>query len=96
MLRGSRIWFLFAAADVSLAWNEFVLLLAIAESALLVNLTPGNLGVREGAILGGAGLIHVPAGIAASVALIDRLFMIALTTLLAAPAFAILRKPQQP
>ena len=95
VLRGSRIWLLFAAAGVTLDWDELLLVLAIAESALLLNLTPGNLGIREGAVLGGAALVGIPAPIAASVALIDRLFMLAITTLLAAPAFVVLRKPQQ-
>ena len=93
LLRGGRVWFLFAAAGVSLDWAETLLVLAIAESALLLNVTPGGLGIREGAVLGGAALLGVAAPVAASVALIDRLFMVAITTLLAAPAFVILRKP---
>lgn len=95
LLRGSRIGFLFAAAGISLDWAELLLVLAVAESALLLNITPGGLGIREGAVLGGAALVGIAAPIAASVALIDRLFMVAITTLLAAPAIAILRKPHQ-
>ena len=93
LLRGGRVWFLFAAAGISLDWAELLLVLAIAESALLLNVTPGGLGIREGAVLGGAALLGIATPVAASVALIDRLFMLALTTLLAAPAFVILRKP---
>lgn len=93
ILRGARVWFLFAAAGISLDWAELLLVLAVTESSLLLNITPGALGVREGAILGGAGLLGIPAATASSVALIDRLFMVAITTLLAAPAFAVLRKP---
>lgn len=93
VLRGGRVWFLFAGAGVSLDWSELFLVLAIAESALLLNVTPGGLGVREGAVLGGAALVGVDAPVAASVALIDRLFMVAVTTLLAAPAYAVLRRP---
>jgi len=93
LLRGSRVWFLFAAAGISLDWAELLLVLAIAESALLLNVTPGGLGIREGAVLGGSALLGIDAPVAASVALIDRLFMISITTLLAAPAFVILRKP---
>ena len=95
VLRGGRVWFLFAGAGVSLDWAELLLVLAIAESALLLNVTPGGLGVREGALLGGAALVGVDAPVAASVALIDRLFMIAVTTLLAAPGYVVLRRPQQ-
>ena len=93
LLRGARVWFLFAAAGISLDWAELLLVLAIAESALLLNVTPGGLGIREGAVLGGAALLGIAAPVAASVALIDRLFMVAITTLLAAPAFVVLRKP---
>jgi uncharacterized membrane protein YbhN (UPF0104 family) len=93
LLRGGRIWILFAAAGFSLDWRELLLVLAIAESALLLNVTPGGLGIREGAVLGGAALLGIPAPVAASVALIDRLFMVSITTLLAMPGFAILRKP---
>ena len=95
LLRGGRVWFLFAAAGVSLNWAELLLVLAIAESALLLNVTPGGLGIREGAVLGGAALLGIEAPVAASVALIDRLFMLSITTLLAAPAFVILRKPHE-
>jgi len=94
ILRGAKLWFLFAAAGVPLGWAELLLLVAITESSLLLNITPGALGVREGAILAGAGLLHIPAATASSVALIDRLFMAAITTLLAAPAFAVLRRPK--
>lgn len=95
LLRGGRVWFLFAAAGISLDARELLLVLAVAESALLLNVTPGGLGIREGAVLGGAALIGIPAPVAASVALIDRLLMIAITTLLVAPAFVVLRKPHQ-
>lgn len=94
VLRGARVWFLFEATGITLDWVDLLLVLAITESALLLNITPGALGVREGAILGGAGLIGIPAATAASVALIDRLFFVALTTLLAAPSVVILRKPK--
>jgi uncharacterized membrane protein YbhN (UPF0104 family) len=96
LLRGARVWFLFAAAGISLDARELLLVLAVAESALLLNVTPGGLGIREGAVLGGAALLGIAAPVAASVALIDRLFMVAITTLLAVPAFVILRKPREP
>ena len=93
LLRGARLWILFHAAGVSLNWAEALLVIAIAESSLLFSITPGALGFREGAVLGGAALVGVPAPVASSVALIDRLFMLAITTLLAAPAYVILRRP---
>lgn len=44
--------------------------------------------------MAGAAMLGIAAPVAASVALIDRLFMIAITTLLAAPAFVVLRGPR--
>lgn len=93
LLRGSRLWVVFAAAGSVFSIRETLLVIAIAESSMLIQLTPGGLGIREGAVLGGAALLGVPAPIAASVALIDRLFIVALTSLMAAPAVALLRRP---
>lgn len=94
LLRGGRIWVLFAAAGVPLDWRELLLVVAVAESTMLVNVTPGGLGIREVLVLGGSALVGVPAPVAAGVALADRLFVIATTALLAAPAFAYLRRPR--
>ena len=93
LLRGSRLWVVFAAADTVFGVRETLLVIAIAESSMLLQLTPGGLGIREGAVLGGAALLGVPGPVAASVALIDRLFIVALTSLMAAPAVALLRRP---
>jgi uncharacterized membrane protein YbhN (UPF0104 family) len=95
LFRGGRIWVLFAAASVSLEWSEMLLLLAIAESTMLLNITPGGLGVREGAILGGAALIGVPADTAAGVAVADRLLLVAMTVLFTPPAVYLLRSGQR-
>ncbi len=92
LLRGGRLWILFAAAGVQLDWQGILLVLAIAESAALMNITPGGLGIREAFVMGGSALLGIPAPIAASVALVDRLFVVAITALLAAPAVAILRR----
>lgn len=89
--RGGRIWILFAAAGVTVNWSEMLLMLAIAESTMLLNITPGGLGVREGAILGGAALIGVPIETAAGIAVADRLLLVGLTVLLTPPAIAILK-----
>jgi len=92
LLRGLRIWLLFAAIDVSLAWNEALLVVAIAESTLLIQVTPGGLGLREGAIVGGAALVGVPASVAAGVAILDRVLVIALIALMTPPSIAILNR----
>lgn len=91
LLRGLRMWLLFGAASVALDWREALLIVAVAESSMLIQLTPGGLGIREGAVIAGALLAGVPAEVAAGVALLDRLFVIAITTLLTPPAVVALR-----
>lgn len=91
LLRGSRMWLLFAIGSVNLGWNEALLVVAVAETSILIQLTPGGLGIREGAILAGALLVGVPTETAAGVALLDRLFIVAITVLLTPPAIASLR-----
>jgi uncharacterized membrane protein YbhN (UPF0104 family) len=86
LLRGGRLWILFAAAGVQLSWHEVLLVLAVAESSLLLQVTPGGLGVREGVIVGAAMLFQIAPEAAASVAVIDRLFTVAVTTIMATPA----------
>jgi hypothetical protein len=90
VLRGSRIWVLFAAVAVNLDWREALLLIAVAEASILILVTPGGLGVREGAIVAGALLVGVAPEVAATVALIDRILTIGITTLLMPPAIAII------
>ena len=92
LLRGLRIWLLFAAVGVSLSWNEALLVVAIAESSLLIQVTPGGLGLREGAIVGGAALVGVPASVAAGVAIVDRVLVVALIALLTPPSIAVLSR----
>ncbi len=91
LLRGLRLWLLFAVGGTDLSWNEALLVVAIAESTILIQLTPGGLGIREGAVLAGALLVGVPTEAAAGVAVLDRLFIIAITALLTPPAIAALR-----
>jgi len=91
LAHGGRVWLLFSAVGISLDWREALLVMAVAESTMLLQITPGGLGLREGAVVGGAALLGIPAEAAAGVALIDRLFMIGLTTLLAGPAFFLIR-----
>jgi uncharacterized membrane protein YbhN (UPF0104 family) len=86
LLHGGRLWLLFFAVGIGLSWHEALLILVIAEAASLLQITPGGLGLREGAIVGAAMLLQISPEVAASVALLDRLLTIAITTLLAAPA----------
>lgn len=92
ILRGARLGILFLAAGYPMGWRELLLLIAISESTLLIQITPGGLGVREGAILAGAALLGVPASIATTVAMIDRLLVILISTLLFGPAVVRIRQ----
>lgn len=92
LIRGCRIWLLFHLMRVELDWQQVLLIVMIAESATILQLTPTGLGLREGAIVGASALVGVSPTDGARIALIDRLFMIALTTLLILPALAILRR----
>ena len=91
LLRGLRLWLLFEAAGIDLAWNEALLVVVVAESSMLIQLTPGGMGIREGAVLAGALLVGIPAEVAAGVAIVDRMLVIAITALLTPPALLVLR-----
>lgn len=92
LLRGGRLWLLVAAAGICLDWREALLLAIVAESSLLIQLTPGGLGIREGAVLVAATLLNIPIEVAASVAVFDRLLVVSLTALLTPPAIVFLRR----
>lgn len=92
ILRGGRIWLLFMIVGVELPVSGALLVAVMAESAALFQLTPGGLGLREGAIIGGAALLGVSTELGAVVALIDRLFLVAITGVLAVPGFWIIRR----
>lgn len=91
LLRGGRLWLLFGAAGAVLDWDQALLIVAVAESSLLIQLTPGGLGIRESAVLVAAALVGVSTEIAISVAVLDRLLVIGITVFLTPPALAFLR-----
>lgn len=91
LIRGLRVWLIFEAAGASLSWYEALLVIAIAESTLLIQVTPGGLGLREGAILAGAALVGVATSVAVGVAVLDRLLVVAITVVLTPPSIAMLR-----
>jgi uncharacterized membrane protein YbhN (UPF0104 family) len=92
LVRGTRIWLLFLLVGAEMTLPAALLVIAIAESAALFQITPGGLGLREGAIIGGAVLLHISPELGATVALIDRLFIVAITTLLAIPGYVLVRR----
>lgn len=92
LARGTRIWLLFLLLGADVSLPAALLVIVVAESAALFQITPGGLGIREGAIIGGAVLLHISPELGATVALIDRLFIVALTTLLAVPGYVLVRR----
>jgi uncharacterized membrane protein YbhN (UPF0104 family) len=94
LVNGGRIWMLFAVTGTYFSWQEAMLLAAVAESTVLLQITPGALGLREGAVVAAAALLQVSPDVGAGVALIDRLFLVGTTTTLAGPAFVLMRRTQ--
>ena len=86
LLRGARVWLLFASLGVTLSWQEALLIVALAEATVLIAVTPGGLGIREAIIVGGAALLGIETQTAVAVSLIDRLFVIVVTGLMAGPS----------
>lgn len=94
LLRGARLWLLFSVLGVGLQWQEALLIVALAEATVLIAVTPGGLGIREAIIVGGASLLGIPTDVAIAVSLIDRLFVVALTGIMAVPsAMYLFRRP---
>lgn len=98
LLRGVRLWLLFEVLGVVLEWHEALLIVALAEATVLIAITPGGLGIREAIIVGGASLLDIPTDVAVAVSLIDRLFVVVLTGVMAAPSAMYLfrQSPQSP
>lgn len=92
LVRGTRIWILFVFLGAEMGLPAALLIIVVAESAALFQITPGGLGLREGAIVGGSIILHMSPELGATVALIDRLFMVAITTLMAIPGYALIRR----
>ena len=86
LLRGLRVWLLFASLGTTLSWHEALFIVALAEATVLIAITPGGLGVREAIIIGGAALLGVDTDVAVAVSLIDRLFVVVITGAMAAPS----------
>lgn len=89
-VRGLRVGVLFYIGAGVIDWDQLLFIVVIAESAVLLQLTPGTLGVREGAIFVGAYLLGLSLEDAAAIALVDRLLMISISIIMVVPCFAIL------
>lgn len=96
LARGARLWLLFTLVGAEMSLPAALLVIVIAESAALFQITPGGLGLREGAVIGAAVLLSISAELGAVVALIDRLLVIGTTTVLAIPAYLLVRRSTHP
>lgn len=92
LFRGSRILLMFMVIGVDLNLADALLLIVISETTMIIQLTPGGLGVREGAIIGAAVLVGISMEDAATIALADRLLVAGITSVLAFPAYLFLRR----
>lgn len=87
LLRAIRLFVLFAAISPDWTFSSVLLLSCLGEIVLLLQLTPGGIGIREGAIVAGAIMMNLDAGTAAAVAVIDRALMVGIVCLAAPWAF---------
>lgn len=92
LVRGARLWLLFTLVGAQISLPAALLVIVIAESAALFQITPGGLGLREGAVIGAAALLNISPELGAVVALIDRLLVVGTTTILAIPAYLLVRR----
>ena len=96
LMRGARLWLLFTLVGAEMSLPAALLVVVIAESAALFQITPGGLGLREGAVIGAAVLLNIAPDLGAVVALVDRLLVVATTTVLAIPAYLLVRRSPTP
>lgn len=96
LVRGARLWLLFTLVGPDMSLAAALLVIVIAESAALFQITPGGLGLREGAVIGAAILLDISPESGAVVALIDRLLVVGTTTMLAIPAYLLVRRSTKP
>jgi len=83
LMRAARLWILFSASDTPITFVTALCLSTIADITFLIQLTPGGMGLREGALIGGATLLGMDIESVAAIALIDRVLDISLVLLIA-------------
>lgn len=67
-----RLWFSFKAIGVHVDIGSMLVIQAMAAVAFVLALTPGNIGIKEGAIVLGAGVLGIDPDLALLASLIDR------------------------
>jgi uncharacterized protein (TIRG00374 family) len=70
--QGFRLWLAFRVAGVSVDFSGMMVIQATAAMAFVLALTPGNVGVKEGAIVFSASLLNIDPDLALLASLIDR------------------------
>jgi uncharacterized membrane protein YbhN (UPF0104 family) len=79
--RAARLWVLFVALGLEADIAHILMLSSLGEVAFLVQLTPGGLGLREGALVSGSMLIPMAPQAIAVVAIVDRVLAISIVTI---------------
>lgn len=94
LFRAVRLFVLFEVLQSELDFLVVLLLTAIGEIALLFQITPGGLGVREGTLLAAGTLLGIDMDLVATVAVLDRVLTMITVSLGAPLAFWALARPR--
>lgn len=70
--QGFRLWLAFRVVGVSVDLSGMMIIQATAAMAFVLALTPGNVGIREGAVVFSASLLNIDPDLALLASLIDR------------------------
>ncbi len=70
--QGLRLWLSFRAVGVTVSFSGMMIVQGMAAVAFVLALTPGNVGIKEGAVVFGASLLGIDPDIALLASLIDR------------------------
>lgn len=73
ILTAMRLYWAFSLSGVSLTFQEIFAIYGVLALGLLLNLTPGNLGIKEVGIVALAGMMGIDESIAFSAAILDRI-----------------------
>jgi len=70
--QGFRLWLSFRVVGVSVDFSGMMIIQATAAMAFVLALTPGNVGIKEGAVVFSASLLNIDPDLALLASLIDR------------------------
>lgn len=87
LLRALRLWILFLASNSPPDLISILLISCAGEVILLLQVTPGGIGLKEGTLVGMGALIGMDVKTVAGIAIIDRLLIVAMVTAMAPLAF---------